>query len=168
MKLGLASLFALLALVVCSACGLSHGAVQSSVLREPVGYPVQTPGGAEVTLAAATRAAQENIDHFTDGDFGAVWERMEQDVRDGISKADFVSFYETCKKPGAPVDVNSLRLEPDGKAVVSMMSHGVQRIRYLVYEDGAWNMKATEDFAAHLGEPLQQLISEEISEGHCG
>jgi hypothetical protein len=168
MRLVVAVLAALLASMACAACGTSHGASGSSVLRTAAAYPTATEGGAPVTLGAATVAAQENIDRFTAGDFAGVWEHMAQDVREGISQADFVTFYQTCKKPGPRLAVTGVSLEPDGQAIVRMVSHGVERSRFMVYEDGAWNMQATDDFAAHLGQPVQQIIAEEKAAGLCG
>jgi hypothetical protein len=167
MKSVLAAIAALLAAGACAACGVADGAVASSVLRTPVAYPTEVPGGATVTLEAATVAAQATMDRFSDGDFGGVWDHMAADVRAGISRSDFVTFYETCKKPGARLDVSGLRLAPDGQAIVHMTSHGVERFRYLVYQDGDWNMQATDDFAAHLGQPVQQIIDEEKAAGRC-
>jgi hypothetical protein len=37
----------------------------------------------------------------------------------------------------------------------------------MVYEDGRWNMQATDDFAEHLGQPVQQIIAEEEADGLC-
>lgn len=60
-------------------------------------------------------------------------------------------------------------MEPDGQAIVRVMNHGAGGSRFMVYEDGgAWNMRATADFAAHLGQPpLQRIISEEKAAGLC-
>ena len=152
--------------IACSACGPAHGASGSAVVR-----PATTPGTTQTdvpeTLAAATAAAQANIDRFTSGDFAGVWEHMEQDVRDQITKDDFVTFYETCKKPGPPLSVTGVRLDPNDQAIVLMTVHGVQRSREMVYEGGRWNMQATDDFAEHLGEPVQQIIAEETAAGLC-
>lgn len=78
---------------------------------------------------------------------------MESDVRAGITQRDFVTFYETCKKPGGPISVRGARLEA-GEAIVLMKIQGVEKSRTMVYEDGSWNMQATDDFAARLGQPL--------------
>lgn len=165
------SVVALLAMAVvmiaCPACGPAQGASGSSVVRSPTS--ANSPGGdVPETLAAATAAAQANIDRFTAGDYAGVWEHMARDVREGISQADFVTFYETCKKPGAALSVTGVRLDPGDVAIVLIKVRGVERSRAMVYEDGRWNMQATDDFAAHLGEPLGQLIAEETAAGLCG
>ena len=48
-----------------------------------------------------------------------------------------------------------------------MKIQGVEKSRTMVYEDGTWNMQATDDFASRLGEPLPQLIAEETAAGLC-
>lgn len=167
MKPVAALLAALVALVVCTACGTSHGASGSSVLRVPTAAPTALAGDVPVTLGAATAAAQANIDRFTASDFAGVWEHMTKSLRDRIGQADFVTFYEACKKPGTPISVAGVRLDSDSTAIVRMLSHGVERSRVMVYEDGMWNMQPTDDFAAHLGEPVEQIISEEKGAGLC-
>jgi hypothetical protein len=119
------------------------------------------------TLAAATAAAQANIDRFTSGDFAGVWEHMAKDVRDQISQADFLTFYTACKKTGTPIDVTGLRLQPNDQAIVLMKIGGVERSRIMVYEHGVWDMQPTDDFAEHLGEPVAQIIAEEKAAGVC-
>ncbi|MET0474919.1 MAG: hypothetical protein ABW001_09805 [Mycobacterium sp.] len=150
----------------CSACGPAHGASGSSVVR-PAASVGSAPTDVPETLAAATAAAQANIDRFTSGDYAGVWAHMERDVRRGISRDDFVTFYETCKRPGPRLRVTGVRLEPNDMAIVLMMVHGVERSRNMLYQDGQWNMQATDDFAEHLGEPVQQIIAEETAGGLC-
>jgi hypothetical protein len=162
----------LLVTIACSACVPAHGASGSSVVRvaaDPDSGSSSGPAQTDVpeTLAAATAAAQKDIDRFTSGDFAGVWEEMEQNVRDGITKDDFVTFYETCKKPGPPISVTGLRLDVGDEAIVLMKVNGVERSRTMVYDDGHWYMQATEDFAKHLGEPLEQIIAEETAGGLC-
>ncbi|MHA3024257.1 hypothetical protein ACXPWS_28785 [Mycobacterium sp. BMJ-28] len=166
MKSVLASCAALLVAAACSACGTSYGTAQSA---EPslAAYPAETQGGAPVTLGAATVAAQGIVDQFTAGDYSTVWERMTEDVRGGISRADFVAFYQTCKKPGPRLSVSGVRLEPDGQAIVRMTNNTVEGFRFMIYEDGIWNMRATDDFASHLGQPLHQIVGEEKAAGLC-
>ncbi|MDP9027620.1 MAG: hypothetical protein M3O32_07670 [Actinomycetota bacterium] len=51
-----------------------------------------------------------------------------------------------------------MRLEPGDEAIVLMTIRGVEKSRTMVYEDGIWNMQATDDFASHLSEPVDQII----------
>jgi hypothetical protein len=162
----------LLVTIACSACVSAHGASGSSVVRVAATQGSGSDSSSAQTdvpetLAAATAAAQKNIDSFSSGDFAGVWEDMEQGVRDRITQEDFVTFYETCKKPGPPISVAGLRLDSGDEAIVLMKVHGIERSRTMVYQDGHWNMQATEDFAKHLGEPVQQIIAEETAAGLC-
>jgi hypothetical protein len=166
MRTVLAACAAAVAAAACAACGTSYGTSHSAA-PELAAYPVQTEGGASVTLGAATVAAQSVVDHFADGEFADVWEHMATDVRQGVSREDFVTFYETCKKPGARLSASGLRMEPDGEAIVRVASNGVEGARYMVYEDGSWNMRATKDFASHFGQPVEQIIREEKAAGLC-
>jgi len=157
---------AVIVLISCAACGPAHGASGSSVVRPATSAQDAGPSDVPETLGAATAAAQANIDRFTAGDYAGVWEHMESDVRAQITQTDFVTFYETCKKPGPPISVRGLRLEA-GEAIVVMKIQGVEKSRTMVYEDGSWNMQATDDFASRLGKPLPQLIAEETAAGLC-
>jgi hypothetical protein len=119
------------------------------------------------TLDAATAAAQQNLDRFSSGDFAAVWELMARTLRDGITQADFVTFYRTCKKIGQPITATPVRLEGDYEAIVRMEAAGVARSRTMFYEGGHWLMEPTTEFAAHLGEPVEQIIAQEKAAGLC-
>jgi hypothetical protein len=167
MKSVVTNLAVLIVLITCAACGPAHGASGSSVVRPAVAESSSRGTDVPETLAAATAAAQANIDRFTSGDFAGVWEHMESDVRDGITQQDFVTFYETCKKPGPPISVRGVRLEPGDEAIVLMKIQGIEKSRTMVYEDGSWTMQATDDFASRLGEPLSELIAEETAAGLC-
>lgn len=157
----------MLVMIACAACGPAHGASGSSVVRSAAANPHSSQSDVPETLAAATAAAQGNIDHFTAGDFADVWEHMERAVRQEISKADFVTFYQTCKKPGPRLRVNGVRMDTGDRAIVLVKVHDIERSRTMVYEDGQWNMQATEDFAEHLGQPVAQIVAEETAAGLC-
>ncbi|MBJ7339948.1 hypothetical protein [Mycolicibacterium sp.] len=162
-----AILAAAIVAIACSACGPAHGASGSSVVRSAAVGSDSAVGDVPETLAAATAAAQANIDRFTAGDFAGVWEHMEDTVRAGITQEDFVTFYEACKKAGPPISVRGVRLQPGDEAIVLMKIRGIERSRIMVYENGVWNMQATDDFASHLGEPVQEIIAKEEAAGLC-
>ena len=119
------------------------------------------------TLSAATAAAQANVDRFSSGDFAGVWERMSREVRDGITQEDFVTFYETCKTAGPKIRVAGVRLDAADVAIVRLEVGGTERPRIMLFENGNWVMKPTQGFAAHLGEPVEQIVAEEKSAGLC-
>ena len=153
-------LSAVLLAAACSACGIADGASDSTVGQASSDVPE--------TLSAAVAAAQANGDRFSSGDFAGVWERMSGEVRDGITREDFVTFYETCKKTGPKIRVAGVRLDAaDGEAIVRMEVGGTAQSRVMLFENGHWVMQPTQGFAAHLGEPVEQIVAEEKSAGLC-
>jgi len=130
--------------------------------------PSAPKGDVPETLAAATAAAQADIDRFSTGDFVGVWEHMTQDVRDGIDQDDFVTLYRTCKTIGPNFSVSGVRLNAGSNdAIVSLTDRGVTHFRVMRYEHGDWDMAPTHDFATRLGKPVQQIIAEEKAAGLC-
>jgi hypothetical protein len=170
MRSFVAVLSAVLLATACSSCGIADGAFNSTVGQATSVAGSTTASGPDVpeTLSAATAAAQVNVDRFSSGDFAGVWELMSAEVRDGITQEDFVTFYETCKEAGPKIRVVGVRLDAaDGEAIVSMEVGGTGRPRIMLFENGNWVMKPTPGFAAHLGEPVEQIIAEEKSAGLC-
>ncbi|MCW2560661.1 MAG: hypothetical protein JWP55_4625 [Mycobacterium sp.] len=160
MRSFVSALSALLLATVCSSCGIADGASNSTVVRASSDVPE--------TLSAAVAAAQANADRFSAGDFAGVWHRMSHEVRDKISQDDFVTFYETCKKAGPTIRVDGVSLDAAaGTAVVRMDVGDTEQPRIMLFEDGTWVMKPTPGFAAHLGQPVAQIVAEEKSAGLC-
>jgi outer membrane murein-binding lipoprotein Lpp len=152
-------LSAVLLAAACSSCGLADGASDSTIGQAGSDVPQ--------TLSAAVAAAQANADRFSSGDFAGVWERMSREVRDEITQEDFVTFYETCKKTGPKIRVAGVRLDAGDAAIVRMQVGGTDQSRIILFENGNWVMKPTPGFAAHLGEPVEQIVAEERSAGLC-
>jgi hypothetical protein len=154
----------------CDSGALTTGRAVSAVQAN---YAVQVgPGATEPdvpeTLAAATAAAQANIDRFSAGDFAGVWEHMTQDVRDGINQDDFVTLYQTCKTIGPNFSASGVRLNAGtNDAIISLTNRDVTHFRVMRYEYGGWDMAPTHDFATRLGKPVQQIIAEEKAAGVC-
>jgi len=170
MRSFVAVLSAVLLATACSSCGIADGASNSTGGQARSVAASTTASGPDVqeTLSAATAAAQANVDRFSSGDFAGVWERMSREVRDGITQEDFVTFYETCKKAGPKIRVAGVRLDAaDGEAIVRMEVGGTEQTRIMLFEDGNWVMKPTQGFAAHLGEPVEQIVADEKSAGLC-
>src|SRR6476660_7429673 len=170
MRSFVAVLSAVLLATACSSCGIADGTSNSTVGQASSVASSTTASGGDVpeTLSAATAAAQANVDRFSSGDFAGVWERMSRKVRDGITQEDFVTFYETCKTAGPKIRVAGVRLDAaDGEAIVRVEVGGTERSRIMLFENGNWVMEPTQGFAAHLGEPDEQIIAEEKSAGLC-
>jgi hypothetical protein len=165
------SLAAVVLAAACAACGNADGATNANA-GQGGSLAASTVASAAPdvpeTLSAATAAAQANVDLFSSGDFAGVWERMSQQVRDGITQEDFVTFYETCKTTGPRIRVAGMLLDAaNGQAIVRAKVGSVERSRTMLFEDGKWVMKPTQEFAAHLGEPVQKIIAEETAVGLC-
>jgi len=93
---------------------------------------------------------------------------MSREVRDGITQEDFVTVYQTCKKAGPKIRVTGLRLDAaNGAAIVRTEVGGTAGYRIMLFENGNWVMKPTDGFAAHLGEPVEQIVAEEKAAGLC-
>jgi NAD(P)-dependent dehydrogenase (short-subunit alcohol dehydrogenase family) len=125
---------AVLLAAACTSCGIADGASNS------IG---QASSDVPETLSAAVAAAQANADRFSSGDFAGVWERMSREVRDGITREDFVTFYETCKKTGQKIRVAGVRLDAGDAALVRMEVGGTDQSRVMLFENGNWVMKPT-------------------------
>ena len=149
-------------------CGIADGTYNSTIgqARSVAAGTTASEQDVPETLLSRHAAAQANVDHFSSGDFAGVWERMSREVRDGITQEDFVTFYETCKKAGPKIRVAGVRLELRR----GDRAHGGWRHRatwIMLFENGNWVMKPTQGFAAHLGEPVEQIVAEEKSAGLC-
>ena len=52
-------------------------------------------------------------------------------------------------------------------AIVRTEVGGTAGYRIMLFENGNWVMKPTDGFAAHLGEPVEQIVAEEKAAGLC-
>jgi hypothetical protein len=78
-----------------------------------------------------------------------------------------VTFYGTCKKTGQKIRVAGVRMDAGDAAIVRMEVGGTDQSRIMLFENGNWVMKPTPGFAAHLGQPVEQIVAEEKSAGLC-
>ena len=125
---------AVLLAAACTSCGIADGA------STPSDKPAQT---CRRHSPPRLPAAQANADRFSSGDFAGVWERMSREVRDGITREDFVTFYETCKKTGQKIRVAGVRLDAGDAALVRMEVGGTDQSRVMLFENGNRVMKPT-------------------------
>lgn len=56
-----------------------------------------------------------------------------------------MKYAETCNLGGAPLKIDDIRMEGDSKAVVRYEFGGFKQARTLVYEDGHWRAKVTNE-----------------------
>ena len=121
------------------------------------------------TLEAATAVAQEWVDRRAAGDYAGVWLLFSEQVREGISQADYVTISDTCTSSltKLPSTVKGVRLDGPNKAITRIEAMGFQIPADLVYEHGQWLLLPTPEFASDLGKPVQQVIDERKAEGDC-
>jgi hypothetical protein len=121
------------------------------------------------TLEAATKVAQEWADRRAAGDYAGVWLLFNEQVRQGISQDDYVTLSKTCTSSLTQMSTTAtgVRLDGPDKAITRLEVMGFQIPANLDYVDGEWLLQPTEEFAADLGKPVGQLISERKVEGDC-
>lgn len=120
------------------------------------------------TLDAAVEAGQEVSDRHSSGDFAGSWDLMSSEVKDGMSREDYVKLNEECASTGVPIDVEGVRMEGKDSAVVRLTVEDFQQSRTMVYEDGQWLQAPSPDFKAELdNKPVQKVIQDRKAEGSC-
>ena len=131
--------------------------------------PSQSPGQ-PLTLEAATAAGQEISDRYSSGDYGGAWDLYSSAFQDGIGREDYVLLGQTCSGAngsGLPIATTGVRMEGDDKAIVRLELMGVQQSRTMVYEYGEWRQEPSPEFAAQLGQPVQDIIAAQKASGGC-
>ena len=170
MKSFVASLAAVVLAAACSACGNADGATNTNAGQAgsvTANNRRRGTGRTGDAVGRHRRGAGERRPLLV-GRLRRCRERMSRQVRDGITQADFVTFYETCKTTGPRIRVAGMLLDAaNGQAIVRAKVGNVERSRTILFEDGKWVMKPTQEFAAHLGEPVQKIIAEESAVGLC-
>lgn len=141
-----------------SGCGLK--------VPDHIGLPAELVGEPQ-TLEAATAAAQERSDRYSSGDLAGAWMLSSRQLRDGISQTDYVTYIQTCKSPGLPVNVVGVRMNGNEQAIVREDVLGFKNSVTMVYEDGQWLRAPDAEFAASLGQPIAALIASEKAAGRC-
>nr|ABP44454.1 hypothetical protein Mflv_1976 [Mycolicibacterium gilvum PYR-GCK] len=140
------------------------------VLPDNFALPSQFAGGEPRTLDAATAAAQEFVDRRAAGDYAGVWLMYSRQVRDRISQSDYAKLSQTCGSSleKVPVTATGVRLDGETRALVRVKPMGFSVQLPVVYENGEWFMAPSDDFAADLGKPVDQIIAERRADGRCG
>lgn len=113
------------------------------------------------TLEAAVFTAQEMSDRAQSGDFAGTWLMFSPTVREKISQSEYVKLGKACGSSPLPVKVVGVRMEGDSTAIVRLsVGDGlVQQARTMHYIDGSWYQEPSDQFAQHLGKPINALIA---------
>lgn len=108
------------------------------------------------TLEAATAAAQEKTDRFASGDFAGEWELFSKQVRDRITRDEYVRYARACKSTGSKIDVVGVRMEGD-HATVRLEVGDQTESRTMAYEDGQWRQAPSGTWHE---QPIDKLIAD--------
>lgn len=122
------------------------------------------------TFEAATKVAQEFVDRRAAGDYAGAWQLFDGRTQSGISQSDYVSLTQTCASAiyKIPSTATGGRMDGDSRALVLFKPLGFAVELPVIYEVGQWRMEPSDDFAAELGKPVDQIIAKRRAEGHCG
>lgn len=173
--LWLGPVMALLAAVIAVASVLLFYKHRAPAPNAPLPTPAVTGAAPQKpsqpkTLEAATAAAQEDANRYSSGDLAGDWEMGSKQVRDGISKTDYVTLQETCKDTGLPITVTGVRMEGTDAAIVRQeikVLGSFSQSLTMVYEDGQWAWAPSDKLAKELGKPIDQIIADEKADGNC-
>lgn len=119
------------------------------------------------TLEAAKTLATEASDRIAAQDFAGAWEQWDKASKAKISRDDYVKYGETCDLGGVPVTVDDIRLESDTKATVRLEALGFKQVRTVVYEDGKWRLKTTDETLKKFDEGVDGAIASAKADGTC-
>lgn len=100
---------------------------------------------ANSTEADVETAAREQADRFSSGDYAGAWDMWADSAKDVMSEADYVTYAETCATSGAPLDVDSVRLDGDKNATVRLALGEFTYSYKMVLEDGDWSWIPNDD-----------------------
>ncbi len=145
------------ALVGCTRVVTSNSPAPSSATVQSVTQTKSAPK----TLGAATAAEQENADRYSSGDYAGQWLLYSRQLREAISQSDYVAYAKRCMKEaarpeGLTLTVEGVRMEGDDTAIVRVSLLGVKLTRTMVYEDGQWLQKPTDELTKNFGKPLAE------------
>ena len=99
----------------------------------------------EKDLETATAAMQEYSDRYTSGDYAGAYELAAQSTRDAWTVEEFTKIQEGCYTgEGMPLDVEGVRINGD-EATVRLVLGEFKQSRTMVYEDGSWKAKPSND-----------------------
>ena len=120
------------------------------------------------TVEAAKAFATETSARIAAQDFGGAWDQWDKASKTRVNRDDYVKYGETCDIGGVPVTVDDIRLESETKATVRLEAMGFKQARTLLYEDGAWRLKVTDDTLQKFDKGADGAIAQAKTEGFCG
>lgn len=124
-------------------------------------------GGDADSEDALTKAAQEQADRYTSGDFAGAWDMWTDDAKGVMSEADYVTFAKECAGTGMPLDVAEARIEDDGTGTVRLALGDFASSYSMEYEGDAWSWVPNDDSLAMYERGAQGAIDAATEGGSC-
>lgn len=115
---------------------------------------------------AVEKAAQEQADRYTSGDYGGAWDMWTDDAKEAFSRDDYIALNEACGTAGAPLEVSSVRINGDG-ATVRLALGDFEQAYSMKFEDGEWRWQPTEENMDRYALGVDAAIADEKAEGLC-
>lgn len=104
--------------------------------------------GPQGNEAAVEKAAQEQADRFSSGDYAGAYDMWVADAREAVSKDDYLAWADACSTAGAPIDVTDVRLEDDTEATVRLGVGGLEQSYKMRLEGDEWSWVPNNDSMA--------------------
>jgi hypothetical protein len=121
----------------------SCGSGSDPAAPEPEG--VTASSDSAPSKASAEAFATEAAERVSAQDYAGSWALWDSASKKQVPQGAYVNYGETCDIGGVPVSVDSVRLDGAERAVVRFEAAGYKQARTLVFEDGSWALKATQD-----------------------
>lgn len=125
-------------------------------------------GGSDADSESALEdAAQEQADRYSSGDYAGAWDMWTDAAKEVMSQDDYVTYSEACAGAGAPLEVQSARIEDDGTGTVRVGLVEFAFAYSMEYEDGSWSWVPNDDSLAMYGQGAQGAIAAAKEAGTC-
>jgi len=120
------------------------------------------------TLEGAREVAKEAADRIGAQDFAGSWDQWNKAGQAAVPRDEYVKYAEACKLGGVPLKIDDIRMEGDSKAVVRYEFAGFKQARTLIYEDGHWRAKVTNETLGYFkGGKAKGAIAAAKADGGC-
>jgi hypothetical protein len=135
--------------------------------------PVTQPQAAEPrTEAAVRRVAQEEVDSFAAGEYGAAWDLWSARGKKAISRPDYERLFELCPSPvdGVRFTIEKITMAPGGNSAKVRYSLLATLVSFdFVYEAGRWRfVPAPEAMREYRIGDVKKIAAKARAEGRCG
>ncbi|WP_019631691.1 hypothetical protein [Actinomadura atramentaria] len=163
--------FVLLAPLALSACG--GGDNDPKAADKPPTTPAaeattSKPPAQPRTVTALRKAAKEEFDAYSSGDYGAAYDLWTTAAKKVISRADYEKTFELCTPlaEGIPFKIKAARVAGDKGVVRAERSIALLSFHFL-YEDGAWHYVPDKASLRNLKQGVRKAVAKNKSEGLC-